>query len=577
VARDYGRFGARLARAFAKAFTGLWRRGVPADAAEPERYPWDEGLPQGMDVPGLPADPGYPGAYILSGASSSQPDGAEKAFRLSSIDAGKWEAELLGALDVKKRKRPSPSERIVSPLATAAALLSTGGSRLPGVHARAGAIPGALAERDAARRDDEALRGWQDEQDAADQMLRVAPQLIGMALDRDAVTARIEADLKKAEIAQLSKSAIAQMRLDADFGKKILELDGKGQLSPASLASILVLTRRAAPEHAVGLAEAMITDLETSPNAWYGLQLAKQELGEAKLEQGRVEEDQRIVESLGAPFSSRLAAVGRLQQRGLLPAGDAVAIANELSQKAEESQARVALAEATEKYREELTKLLPEESAARVARSYGQIEHWRRTEDLAAARLDFQMADAARDGLARAYGHALDSLGTEINSSTRDIVSIRDKRKGWESTLAKLGEERGKLERDKKGNLKPGAQERLRDIERRERDARARIEAYSATLEEAKARKSRLLGESARIRSQMESDAVDLLRGSEEGTEEGVAQPSVQLGAGGQSGRLEGPIGGPRRQGAGRAGSQKAGSKASKYRRDPKTGEWGYR
>lgn len=419
---------------------------------------------------------------------------------------------------------PVRGEDQIDPIEAALAAFAGSGFKSPGIQSRISGIPQALAKA----RGDYAYGGqvgaYEARQSGAETQARLSAQLVNAYLDRDAITAKIEADAKNKAMAEATKQAVAMARTNAQIGMKILQLDGEGKLNAPALASVLTMNGMAAPEQAQAVAEGMIQDMRANPNAWMGLQQAKQQLDEEKFARDQTEQDEKTIDSVDAPFSRRLAAIGRLQASGRLPANaDPVALANELSLKAQEMQAQISMTEARTKLLDEELRFLPTEQAMKVASHKAQLQHIRNQDNLARDKFDFEKIESNRKLKIDAYKGALGGYQSAYGNLTNEINSVRVSRRDWESVMAES---------------KPGSDTY--------NQAKAEVDAYSTKLLSLTQQRDAIHQQANALRSEMVGDGIDPSE---------VSKPH-------QGGVGEGPAAAPAKEQA--SGSKPSGGASSK-------------
>lgn len=446
----------------------------------------------------------------LPNAPMALPSGPKKTDTSRSDDLFKQIQDALGTL--KTTPYPKPASTDVNPIEQALALWA--GSKGPLALRTALPAPGLLADERAKTEDALNLNKYNATIGQAKGVLQYGVPAFNATLDRETALDGIEAKMKIAGDAQAAKDAIARAKDDTNLLKSIVGPDGKGYPSQLGIAQYFMqhynLTQEAAFQSA--------HDYIVSELPGQGLKLQQARIdAHTQTEQDKItlkqrEDDQKLVDSLDAPFSQRLAAAGRLQQAGLLPADVSTAeIVNQstihgqnMQSMTLEHQSRAALLDVEKHYKEGVLKGLPAEQADKHAKNMAQIDHWRNQDQVAAAGIDVKVREQTQKFLVERYSKTLESMGKDINSYTQDIVSFRDKYVKPDVNLV------ASIPTDAKGRAVKDSQGHSAEVNQAALDqANARLKANYAEIDKKLKNRQALLDAALDIRKKLTTDDLE--------------------------------------------------------------------
>lgn len=339
-----------------------------------------------------------------------QPNPLQSQAQTSAPVRGSYDEDIRAILDEVRKAigvtaEPEPTGAKPNPWVQGAATLLASQTRIPELQARTLGAPLKIAQA-------EQLGPYEARQAAAQSVLKIAPQALNALLDRDAVTARMETQIRLQEMKRLAQTERDRVKTDTDMLAKIADMAGRGQITVPGLMA-LYLARGYQGDLAQASAEVVYDEITRNPSLQMQIQQAAVDARQAAVDQGNIKQLRDI--ATGANTKSPQDRLRAMMQ--LAEAGDGMYANMALSEMVAASQALSPQASATQG----LADLRKEQATRYFAESLARVDKIR--SDIAAASALTGIRQFNAETLRMAVGQRDDaSLRTFLGSVYGDLA-----------------------------------------------------------------------------------------------------------------------------------------------------------
>lgn len=386
-------------------------------------------------VTGLPADGSIdapqPIEYNAPNVAPPPTSGFQAIFPpeiMGRVD--KAQADYDRAQTALQTPPPKLSDVPHDPITDAVSGLAGAFARNPNVQSRISAVPG--AERQKAF--GELANTWSANQQANQDLLKTSGQLINTYLDAGSAAQRVQGILDKAQLDNNSKVYVQQLKTNQAFVGELAKLAGDGKLTPVGIQALL-MGQGMESGLANSTAQKLYEDSLKDPS--FAMQIAQQKnvIAQQKIEQENrtktIQEADKVLLDPNATEFNRADALRRIRSVSDDPAiaqmtdAEIEKRAKVEGEKTLSVRAQTVFTTARTKYTTELTRLLPEKTAAQLAMWKAMITQGWDKIDVLRNRLDFDAANAEMKGLQAIGEQSLNGIRVQIATLDKEIESVR--------------------------------------------------------------------------------------------------------------------------------------------------------
>jgi hypothetical protein len=416
---------------------------------------------------------------------------------------------------------------------TEAVLAAILGSVNPYASGKTLEVPNQLAQQRADEANQGIINDFNQKQKAAQGQINTNTKLIDYALDRDAVSQRVEAQLKAKQMDVTVKKEIATLAQNTQLIKTLANLEGNGGITEPAVATIY-MQMGYQPDEAHTIAANVIDSIQKNPSLQVKIKQEKLSFEKDKLDQSKVKEDWDNLQNPNATMAEKYQIVRRLQRLGEIdPMIDGLGFAQQMGAQSRLAEENIALKKVQEdkvqaetNYKEALTKFLPSNMASQIAARYANIDHLRNLDQTARQRLDLDQQKVIQSAKKDEYKNIFNSLQKEYSDIQKDNNSLRQSRKALETQLHKIKtiNSNGQI-----SALDPDDAERFEFLTEE-------IGRYDKSISDNKAKQSEIHNQAESTRSEMRGDGVELeqpqeLRETELSNNKPVSAPMKKINA----------------------------------------------